>query len=66
MSVLREIQLQETIKTIKHIVDIQQYNRLISNKLLKHENYYEVYDNQMKRLIKLEEYEKCEVLKKLV
>jgi len=65
MSISREVSIQYAIKNITHICNIQQYDRLISGKLFKHEKFQEVYYKQMKLLEKLEEYEKCALLLKI-
>jgi len=66
MSISREISIQHAIKNITNICNIQQYDRLISGKLFKYEKFHEVYYKQMKILEKLEEYEKCAQLLKIV
>ena len=61
----REDSVLLSIKLIDRICEIQQYDRLILNKIFKHESFDDVYKKQMKRLIKIEEYEKCALLMKL-
>lgn len=64
-SLSREYSVLFSIKIIDHLCEIQQYDRLISNRLFKYEQFDDVYEKQMKILTENEEYEKCNLLIKL-